>query len=107
MPDTYRKIAIGSIERLPVTARTPAGAMIDLSAILVTVRVLGPGAGGGLVVTDAVCVTSATGAYYDWDTTGLAAGRYFVQFTFDFGDLYSIQPADPLSVILESRLGGA
>lgn len=104
MMHNYRNIVIGSIERLPVRAKSPAGAVVDLSDADVTVRIA---LDGGLVVTDAVCVSSATGAYYDWDTTGLTAGRYQIQFTLDFGDLYEIEPADPLTVLLVARLGGA
>lgn len=100
----YRNIVIGSIERIPVVAKSPAGAVVNLTDADVTVRIA---LDGVLVVTDAVCVSSATGAYYDWDTTGLAADRYQIQFTIDFGDILEIEPAEPLTVRLVSRLGGA
>ena len=102
---TYRKIVIGATERLPIITRTPAGVVVDLTDIDVTVRILGPGSAGNLIVANAACVGSASGAYYDWDTTGLAPGRYYVQFDFDFGDLFHIEPADPLTVVLVDRLG--
>jgi hypothetical protein len=102
----YRKIVIGAVERLPVIAHDPTGYPIDLSGVDVTVRIFGPGAGGALVVPDAVCVSTATQAYYDWDTAGLTAGRYQIQFTFDTDDLLQIEPADPFTVLLAARLGG-
>lgn len=103
----YRKIVIGATERLPVMANDPTGYPIDLTGVGVTVRVYGPGTGGALVVTDAACTVTSTQAYYDWDTTGLAAGRYQIQFTFDTDDLLQIEPADPFTVLLAARLGGA
>ena len=102
----YRKIVIGAVERLPVIAHDPTGYPIDLTGTTVTVRIYGPGTSGALVVPDAACVVTATQAYYDWDTTGMAAGRYLIQFTFDTDDLVQIEPADPFTVLLAARLGG-
>ena len=104
MTTTYRKIVIGATERLPVIAHDPTGYVLSLSGMTVTVRIAGPD--GALVVTDGVCTATATQAYYDWDTTGLAAGRYAVQFAFESDALLQFEPADPFTVLLAARLGG-
>lgn len=99
--NSYRKAVIGSLVTLPVSFKNARnGDILDLTGRDVTVRIAPYS--GALVVTDADCTIDGEVAYYEWDTTGRNAGKYLVQFTLD-GEM--IEPASPLTIYLEPRLG--
>ena len=103
----YAPVVIGSVERMPVRLRhATAPDLVDLTGIDVTIRILGPGTSGAVIVSDATCTVSGVDAYYDWDTAGLTAGKYYVQFSFDLGGApLAIKPPTPAEVRLVARLG--
>ncbi len=99
----YPATVIGTVVRLQVSFRDRSSReLISMTGGSANVRVVSPAG----AVTNAACVISGTAVYYDWDTAGLAAGRYQIEFdgTPDDGLLF-IEPYEPITISLRARLG--
>lgn len=104
MEPNYRKIVIGSVARLPVSLRNAQTlALEDLESYDITVRITDPLS--SILVADEDCQAASTLAWFDWDTVGLSAGKYLVQFTFTKAGLVDIEPVNAISVVLTLPIG--
>lgn len=100
----YPPTVIGTV--LPLRAqfqdRNTQG-ILTMTGGSATVRVVSDA--GAVVVDNVSCTISGKTVTYLWDTAGLPAGRYFIQFrgTPPSGTLF-IEPADPATVVLVSEI---